>query len=216
MRRTVLVMSLVVPLAACGRASVPSAPSQPPPPTAPRPAPSVTAISPNVGSTGGETPVVITGTALLGGVTVTFDGATVPAQFDLRYTDRIFVQTPAHAPGTVDVMLTNIGGGQGRLTAGYTYVPPESFDFNGTWTGYPYDGSDRPIGFTIENNGLVSFSCEESVVAFSPPVSAGGGAFAFTRAEGAATGRIVSASQALGTINVAPCTSAIWRAQKRQ
>src|SRR5258708_5196331 len=61
--------------------------------------PTVITISPNVGSTSGDTPIVITGTGFLAGVTATFDSVPVAARFDSRYTDRIYLPTPPHAAG---------------------------------------------------------------------------------------------------------------------
>jgi hypothetical protein len=39
--------------------------------------------------------------------------------------------TAAQAAGTIDVIVTNPGGLEARLSGGYTYEPPESFDING-------------------------------------------------------------------------------------
>ena len=46
-------------------------------------------------------------------------------------------QLAAHAAGSVDVVVTNPGPASqtGLLTGGFTYAPPESFDFNGTGEG---------------------------------------------------------------------------------
>ena len=179
------------------------------------PTPTATAISPNVGSTSGDTPVVIFGTGFLVGVKVTFDSVPVAARFDSRYLDRIYLPTPPHAAGTVDVVVTNAGGQSGRLDAGYTYTVPESFDFNGTWWGYPIDGSDLPLEFTIQNNGLVSASCDTSVVTFSPPLPVTNGAFSFSRDGSTMTGKIVSASAAVGAIALAPCNAPLWEATRK-
>jgi hypothetical protein len=81
----------------------------------------------------------------------------------------------------VGVVVTNPGGQPGRLDAGYTYRVPESFDFSGTWWGSPVDGSDLLLEFTIQNNGLLSASCDTSVVTFSPPLPVTNGAFSFSR-----------------------------------
>jgi IPT/TIG domain len=177
--------------------------------------PTVTAISPNVGSTSGDTPIVITGTGFQAGVTATFDSIPVAARFDSRYTDRIYLPTPPHAAGTVDVLVTNAGGQPGRLDAGYTYAVPESFDFNGTWWGYPIDGSDLPLEFTIQNDALLQVSCNTSVVILSPPVPVTNGAFSFSQDRSTMTGKIVSASQATGAITLAPCGAPLWQATRK-
>ena len=178
-------------------------------------APMVAAISPNAGSTTGDTPVVISGTGFLSGVTATFDGVPVAARFDTRYTDRIFLSTPPHGAGTVSVVVTNPGGQFGRLDAGYTYAVPASFDFSGTWWGFPVDGSDLPLEFTIENNELLRASCDTSVVTFSPPLPVANGEFSFSRDGSTMTGKIVSASQAVGAIALAPCSAPLWEATRK-
>jgi hypothetical protein len=177
--------------------------------------PTVTAISPDVGSTSGDTPVVIFGTGFQYTATVTFDGVAVAARFDSRYTDRMYLSTPPHAAGRVDVVVTNAGSQPGRLDAGYTYAVPESFDFNGTWWGFPTDGSDLSVEFTIQNNVLLRASCETSVVTFSPPLPVTNGAFSFSRDGSTMTGKIVSASDAVGAITLLPCNAPLWKATRK-
>jgi hypothetical protein len=172
-------------------------------------------MSPNVGSTIGDTPVVIIGTGLESGLTVTFGGVPAAVRFDSRYRDMIFLQTPPHAAGTVDVVVTNIGGLTGRVDGGYTYTVPEAFDFNGTWWGYPWDGSDLPVEFTIQNDGLVRASCDTSVVTFSPPVPVTNGAFSFSQDGSSMAGKIVSATRAVGAISLAPCDAPHWEATRK-
>lgn len=176
----------------------------------------MTAISPSVGSTSGDTPVVITGIGFRPGAIATFDGVRVAARFDGRYSNRIYVDTPPHAAGTVDVLVTNIDSQPGRLEAGYTYVVPESLDFNGTWSGYPWDGSDLLVEFTIENDQLLSVSCDTTTVTFSPPVPVTNGAFAFSRDGSSMTGKIVSHTLAVGDIALAPCHAPFWEAERKR
>jgi hypothetical protein len=176
--------------------------------------PSVKTISPNVGSTGGGTSVTITGSGLLHGVTVTFDGVTVAARFDSRYIDRIFVATPPHAAGTLDVVVTNPGGQPGRLEGGYTYAPPLSFDFNGAWSGYPNDGTDVAVEFTIQNDALVRVSCDPAILTFPVPVPVTNGAFSFSQDGVLMSGKIVSADQAVGAIKLGVCNSPQWEAER--
>lgn len=178
-------------------------------------APTAMSISPNVGSTSGDTPVVITGTGLQPGLTVTFDGVPAQARFDSRYVDRIYLSTLPHADGAVDVVVTNANGQAGRLARSYTYAAPQSFDFNGTWSGFPVDGSDLPVEFTIQNDGLVRAACDTTVVIFAPPVPLTNGAFSFSRDGSVTTGKIVSASQAVGAIALAPCNAPLWEATRK-
>ena len=207
--------SLVVTAASCS-GNGPEVPSAPSPATTSRsvPTPTVTAISPNVGSASGGTPITINGAGLLPGVTVTFDGATVTARFDTRYTDRIFLYAPAHAVGTTDVVVTNAGGQPGRLVAGYRFASPESFDFNGTWAGFPYDGSDYLLRFTILKNELLSVSCDSSTISFPDPVVITNGEFSFSRDGATMSGKIASGNQAVGTINGPPCNAPLWIAAR--
>ena len=78
-----------------------STPSTPSMPSAP---PSLAAISPNLGSTGGATPAQITGIGFQPGATVTNGGAMVPGRRDARDPAGtvIYLDVPAHAAGAVD------------------------------------------------------------------------------------------------------------------
>jgi hypothetical protein len=155
---------------------------------------------------------MITGSGFLHGVTATFDGVTVQARFDARYTDRFYVTTPPHVIGALDVVVTNPGGQTGRLASGYTYAPPQSFDFNGAWSGFSPDGSDLLIEFIIENNALIRASCDTVVLTFAAPLPVTDGAFSFSRDGSVMSGKIVSASQAVGAIKLGPCDSPLWEA----
>ena len=47
--------------------------------------------------------------------------------------DALYLSTPAHAAGTVEVIVTNPDG---RAASGtFTYASPATFDFNGDWQG---------------------------------------------------------------------------------
>jgi hypothetical protein len=180
---------------------------------------SVMAVSPQVGSNGGHTSLTIAGAGIRPGATVTLGGATVEGRLDWRDPSGtiMYVESPAHPAGTVDVVVTNPDGKSGKLAAGYTYASPESFDFNGYWSGFGDAGQDIPIAFTIENNVLTSVSCDTyATLTFSPPLPVSRGGFSFSRDDGVAVaGGIVSASQAVGTIELAPCTATRWRAGKQ-
>jgi hypothetical protein len=185
------------------------------------PAPAVTAVAPSVGSIGGGASMTIAGTGFKEGVTVTFDGTAVAGRFDTR--DKAFttilLETPAHVLGAVDLVVTNSDGQSQRLTAAYTYVSAGSFDLNGRWTGGSYDGSDRMMTFTIQDSKLVSASCSyDSTVALAlpSPVSASNGEFSFVGSDGASiSGRIVSPSEVIGTMNFSVCTNMLWRTYPR-
>jgi len=86
----------------------------------PNPAATVTAISPISGSANGGTAVTITGTGFLSGASVKLGGAAATGVTVVSSTS-ISATTPAHAAGTVDVVVTNTDGQSGTLIGGYTY-----------------------------------------------------------------------------------------------
>lgn len=107
---------------------------------------SVSGIVPNAGATAGGTSVTISGSNFQSGATITFDG--------ISATDIIFVdsgtltaKTPAHAAGSVDVLVTNPDLTSDTLVSGYTYT-------------------SLPI-VTITANPLSIFTGESSVINWS-------------------------------------------------
>ncbi|MFF2493331.1 IPT/TIG domain-containing protein [Agromyces sp. NPDC058064] len=82
------------------------------------PAPVLTALDPDRGPTSGGTPVTITGTDLAGATEVTVDG--VPVTFTQVSDTEITFETPAHAGGPADVVVTTPGGESNPLP--FTYV----------------------------------------------------------------------------------------------
>ena len=73
---------------------------------------------PGEGLAGFAMPVEIFGTGFQPGATVTLDGAA--SNVDISST-AIRAKTPVHAPGAVDVVVTNPDGRKATLTAGYTF-----------------------------------------------------------------------------------------------
>jgi glucose/arabinose dehydrogenase len=90
-----------------------------PPP--PNPAPTVTSITPNSGTTNGGTAVTIAGTGFLTGATVKMGGSSATVLAVVNST-LITATAPAHTAGTVDVVVTNTDTKTGTLTSGYTYT----------------------------------------------------------------------------------------------
>ena len=181
------------------------------------PAPAVSAISPDAGSTGGFTPVKITGSGFQRGAGVTFDG--IPSRYQPLFesSTTIVGWSPPHAAGAVDVIVTNPDGRTVRVPGGFTYALPESFDLNGTWEGGA--GPERwehPMRFTIQNDRVSSVSCGTSdVVTFSPPLSIRNGEFSFVGTDGVSmSGQILAASMASGKISLPSCSGG-WFATKR-
>lgn len=95
-------------------------------------APTVTAVAPNSGSTGGGTPVVLTGTNFTGVTAVKF-GLTNASSFTFVNSSTINATSPAGSLGTINVTVTT---GQGTSATGapnqftYTAGCSNSLDFS--------------------------------------------------------------------------------------
>ena len=209
-------------LVGCADQGSPTAPSATPPPSVQQPSPqptgiqpSVTAIAPRVGSTRGGAWTTITGVDFQPGARVRLGDTTVSSWTRDSTTISVW-GTAAHAAGTIDVIVTNPGGLEARLSGGYTYEQPESFDFNGDWVAHAGPEFETDMRFTIRNNVLVSISCGTSApLTFAPAPSVRNGEFSFLGADGLAiSGTLVSPVNAVGTINVPACPAARWWADK--
>ncbi len=218
-----LVLSLG--LVGCGDRGSPTAPSAAPSPSVPQPTPQptpqpagvqprITAIAPQVGSTRGGAWATITGIDFQPGANVRLGDSTVSSWTHDSTTILIWA-IKAHGTGIVDVVVTNPGGLEGRLTGGYDYQPPESFDFNGDWIAYIGE-YETDVRFVIRNNVLVSVTCDMSApVTFAPPPSVRNGEFSFLGDDGVAiTGTLVSPEGSAGTIRVPTCPQGPWWAHK--
>jgi phosphatidylserine/phosphatidylglycerophosphate/cardiolipin synthase-like enzyme len=89
----------------------------------PAPAPSVSGINPNTGTTAGGTSVTITGANFQSGATVSI-GGTAATGVVVSNVTTITATTPAHTAGAVNVVVTNPDNQSGTLTGGYTYQAP--------------------------------------------------------------------------------------------
>ena len=92
----------------------------------PRPSPlpgqlTVARVEPNTGPTESAIPITIHGSGFLQGASVTWDGVLLPAA--VVNASMITATVPPHAEGAVDLIVTNPGGANARLTPAYTYVP---------------------------------------------------------------------------------------------
>jgi len=83
--------------------------------------PSVTSVAPTSGPAVGGTAVTLTGTNFVSGASVSFGGTTATNVVVASNTS-ITATTPAHAAGTVNVVVTNPDGQSGTLTSGFTYT----------------------------------------------------------------------------------------------
>ena len=175
--------------------------------------PTVTSITPNIGSTRGETRGSITGTQFQSGAKVTLGSAEL-VWAGVSPNGTIWFTTTASAAGRVDVTVTNPGGLSGTLAGAYTFAPPETFDFNGDWMAYQGDGPPV-MQFTIRDNVLVRVSCDGAVLTLPSGSPVHNGELSFLGDDGAAVfGRLVSPVGARGTVNVGPCAGVIWLAEK--
>jgi hypothetical protein len=85
------------------------------------PAPTVTSITPNTGTSAGGTSVTIAGTGFVAGATVSL-GGTAATAVNVVSSTSITATTTAHAAGAVNVVVTNTDTQSGTLTNGYTYT----------------------------------------------------------------------------------------------
>jgi hypothetical protein len=88
--------------------------------TSPSTTPRITSVSPNAGSSLGGTAVTIGGTNFSAGANVTIGGAPATDVAVVSATT-ITAGTPAHAAGTVDVVVT-VNGQAASMTSAFTYV----------------------------------------------------------------------------------------------
>jgi hypothetical protein len=209
-------------LVGCGDQGSPTAPSAPSPPVVQQPSPQptgiqprITAIAPQIGSTRGGAWATITGVDFQPGAKVRLGATTVFSS--TRDSTTILVSgTAAHAAGTIDVIVTNPGGLEARLSGGYTYEPPASFDFNGDWVAHAGPEYETDMRFSIRNDMLISVSCGTSApLTFALTSSVRNGEFSFLGDDGLTlSGTLVSPLTAVGTINVPGCPAGRWWADK--
>ena len=179
--------------------------------------PTVAAMTPNVGSTRGRSWGTITGNEFQRAATVTLGNQVLRSISFRDSTTLLFWLNDPHAAGTVDVVVTNPGGAAATLTAGFTYVEPESLDFNGDWLAHAGPDYETDMRLTIRNNELVSFSCGSSgTLTPSTTTSIRNGEFSFVGEDGLAiSGSVVSPVNAVGAINTSGCNAAEWWADRK-
>ena len=175
------------------------------------PRPTVTAVSPSVGSADGGTSLTISGADFQSGATVTLGGVTLRATL---FQGSLFITTPPHPAGPVTLVVTNPGADAFVLANGYTYAAPGSFDFNGFWVGGAGPEWEFDLRFTVENNVLTDVRCGGAEpLTFAAPVAVRNGSFADL--DGVVAGRILAASAARGSIDAPGCRALTWYASKQ-
>ncbi len=117
------------------------------------PPPTIGAISPAFGSKNGNRPVKITGTGFITGANVLFD-VSPASNISVSSSTELTATTPAHAPGLVNVTVTNPDGQRATLAGAYAYREP--FDANGDGQttvadifyliNYLFAGGPPPVG----------------------------------------------------------------------
>ena len=184
------------------------------------PAPTVTSITPNTGTTNGGTSVAITGTGFLAGATVKL-GGTAATGVTVVSSTSITATTPAHAAGAVSVVVTNTDAQTGTLTNGYTYtttnpaptvtsITPNSGTINGG-TAVTVTGTGFLAGATVKLGGTaatgVTVVSSTSITATTPAHAAGAVSVVVTNTD-AQTGTLTN-GYTYTTTNPAPTVTSI-------
>ncbi|AVF40216.1 autotransporter outer membrane beta-barrel domain-containing protein [Pandoraea apista] len=127
----------------------------------PPPAPTLSSVSSNYGPTAGDQLITLTGTNFAQGTVVKFGGA-VATNLKVNSATSISLSTPAHAPGTVDIVVDTTataggGGGVATLPGAYTYGPPSVSALSPT--SGPLGGGTSVVitGIGFSNVSQVSF-----------------------------------------------------------
>jgi hypothetical protein len=150
----------------------------------PRPAPTISNISPATGGSLGGTSVTVTGTNFVTGATLTIGG--VAAASTVVSATSITATTPQHASGATSVVVTNPDGQSVTLTNGYTFSAnsaPTSTGIapsTGTTNGgdfFTITGTNFLAGATVLFGGTpatqVSIPNSTTITGYTPAKSAG-------------------------------------------
>jgi hypothetical protein len=131
--------------------------------------PRINAISREVGSSDGGTALIISGSRFEPGATVAFGGT--PATVTMDNAMQIGVVTPSHAPGVVDVVVTNPDGGSFALKKNFDYEPgPTIVYFSENFE----DGSTGRLFADHDDGCLVPVTTVESAAKGTHGVKTGG------------------------------------------
>ncbi|WP_353063325.1 IPT/TIG domain-containing protein [Tunturibacter psychrotolerans] len=166
------------------------------------PAPTVSSVTPNSGSTAGGTAVTITGTNFVAGATVTF-GSTAGTSVVVVNSTTITATAPAASAGAATVTVTNSGGQSGSLASAFTYIAPPtvtSVSPNGGplagGTAVTITGTNFAAGATVTFGGTAATSVTvvntTTITATTPAGSAGAVTVTVTNSNGL-SGNLASA-----------------------
>jgi uncharacterized repeat protein (TIGR01451 family) len=131
-----------------------------------------TVLSPNQGSDAGGTPVTITGSGFVSGgsLAVSFGGNAATAVTFVNSTT-ITCTTPAHAAGTVDVVLTNGDGQPTTATNGFTYLAPTDIAISGSAPSSATNGGTFIYTTVVTNNGPAAAAGVTATITLPPNVA---------------------------------------------
>ena len=93
----------------------------------PTPAPTIASLSSPSGTTAGGASIIITGTNFVSGATVSFGGVSA-SNISVTNSTTINATTPPHAPGTVNVTVTNPDGQSATLYGVIPLLPNAGFE----------------------------------------------------------------------------------------
>ncbi len=120
-------------------------------------APILTTVSPTSGPSAGGTAVTLTGQNFVSGATVSFGGAAATSVVVVSAT-QITAQTPPHAQGSVNVVVTNPDGQSATLANGFTFVAPPTVTGVSPTSGPAAGGTAVTItGTNFVSGATVSF-----------------------------------------------------------
>ncbi|TAM83908.1 MAG: hypothetical protein EPN47_03605 [Acidobacteria bacterium] len=173
--------------------------------------PTVASVSPGSGGTAGGTVVAIAGSNFVSGATVSFGGSAASSVSFVSST-QLTATTPAHAAGSVNVMITNPDGTSAMLQGGFTFgaasltVSSVSPNSGGTAGGtvVTITGSNFASGATVSFGGSaassVSFVSATQLNATTPAHAAGSVSVAVTNPDGA--NAVLAGGFTFGTVSL--------------
>jgi hypothetical protein len=159
------------------------------------PAPILSTVAPTSGPSTGGTAVTLTGQNFVSGATITFGGAAATSVVVASAT-QMTANTPAHAQGSVNVVVTNPDGQSTTLASGFTFMGPAPIlstvsPTSGPSTGgtsVTLNGSNFVSGATVTFGGAAATSVvvtsATQIKANTPPHVQGSASVVVTNPDG--------------------------------